>query len=361
VTIVSEISGQSLAGKYEDFHDPVVKIYAAGKEITLSEGMYLESVRVDSSMGKNPDMAVLVYHVWKQPEDNISAMEGYLDVGQKMEVKAGYGNEVTRIFLGYLHEADVCDSVPEYVEYTLICLDVKGLMKKNSVFLVSGKKKLQEILNDILNTGAYGKLIEKKSVASLPSDLNQDCVIKGETHYDWLCRLAEELNYVFYCGRGELVFGSAPEGDTLELTEEYGLKSVTSMVSMTGLTGNIQVNGYNRSDEEITASVSWKGTNADFGKNLKKLLQEYTLSYWNMELETVEQAKLTAQSLLDRATGQCRRMEAVSIGIPELVPGVRVKLTHDKVTSLSGEMSAEEVEHILDGKGYRTTVKGRCS
>ena len=199
-TGVGKISGKNLADKYDDFLDPCVRIMTPAGEITLTDGVYLERAEVFSTVGMKPDMAVVVYQADKYSEQDVTGIEKYFDVGQKIEIKAGYGDNVSRIFQGYLHQVEMEDSMQEYVEYTLICLDVKGLMKKNSVFQISGTKKTQQILNDILNMGCYGSFVEKKEIDPLPKELNPDCVIRGETHYDWLCSLASGLDYEFFWG-----------------------------------------------------------------------------------------------------------------------------------------------------------------
>lgn len=358
---MGKTDGRALAAKYEDFLHPAVKVCASGKEIPEHPYMYLESVEVTSTVGRDPDMAVLTYRVEVFPKKNLSALEEYIAVGQKMEIMAGYGSKLVRIFLGYLHEVEVCDFLQDYVEYTLICLDVKGLMKKNSVFQVSGAKKVQNILNDILKDGAYSFLVEKKKLSELPESLNQDCVIKGQTHYDWMCSLAELLNFEFYCGRGELNFQQAGtgSGELLELTAEYGLQTVRSVVSMAGQTGRISFCGYNRKDEKVVGTAEWKRPQGTFVKDLKKSLKGFAMHVWDMGLETGEQAKARAEAVMNRRQNQCSRMEAVVIGVPEISPGVSVTIVNERAESLAGTIYVEEVSHQLDWKGYRTILKGR--
>ena len=357
---MGNISGKSLVEKYNDFLDPCVEVIAAGEEIPAGEGVYLERVEVVSSVDMEPDMAVLVYRADKFSEKDFSHLEKYLEVGQKMEIKTGYGDKVSRIFLGYLHEVEAVDFMQDYVEYTLICLDVKGLMKKNSVFQISGAKKVQQILNDILKENCYADFLEGKRVSALPGELNQDCVIRGETHYDWLCSLAGYLDYEFFCGRGELIFRKSRSAgaDFLELAVEYGLQEVRGTVTMTEQTGCIQICGYNRKDEKLLGKADWPGVPGPFGKKMKERLKGYALTFPDMELETGEGAAQRAKALMSRRLGRCARMKAVTIGIPELVPGICAEINAGVVSSLSGRIYVEEVRHLLDENGYRTTAEG---
>lgn len=356
---MQKVDGCSLADGYEDFHKPVARVYADSEELAAGEGIYLESVDVSASSGQEPDMAVLVYRVRRLPEKNLKAFEKKLAVGQVMEIKAGYGDKTTRIFLGYLHEAEVYSSMQDYVEYTLLCLDVKGLMKKNSVFQVSGAQKIQQTLDEILGTPKYKAFMGKKEVDALPQSMNQDCVIKGETHYDWLCHLAEYLDFEFFCGRGSLVFRKAGKGEKLlTLSRKCGLMAVRTRVSLAGQTGSINVSSYNRKDMKLAAAAQWSGVTEPFGQKLAQTLQGCTHYLWDMELETGEQAAFRAQAVMDRAARQCSRMEAVNMGIPEITPGICVKLEGEAAESLKGTIYVDEVRHLLNGNGYKTVFKG---
>ncbi len=358
---MGKTGGKALADKYGDFLYPVAKVFAAGEEIPENEFRYLESVEVNSSVGREPDMAVLIYRVSKLPEKTQTEMEGYLKVGKKLEIKAGYDKELGRIFLGYLHEVEVCDLMQGFLEYTLICLDVKGLMKKNNCYQTSGKKKLQQVLEDIFGDAAYGFLVEKKSIAQIPKDLNLNCVIRGDTHYDWLCGLTEYLNYEFFCGTGELVFRKAGEGNgkVIELSVEYGLQAARAVTSMTGQVGSVSVWGYNRKDEKITGTAKREEGGEAFAGEMQQALKNFSRNVWNTDVETGPQAAALAKAMMERTQAGCARLEAVLIGIPELLPGIDAKITDENVKCLSGTIYVEEVCHRLDWKGYRTVIRGK--
>lgn len=358
--MAKKLNIKSLADKYKNFNDPNAKVLVSGEEIKVTDDIFLEVVEVTSCIGDDPNMAVLSYCVNNLKKDTVSTMEGYLNAGAKVEVKVGYEEELNTIFLGYLHEIKVASCKGDIVEYTLVCLDVKGLMKKISSFQISGKKKAQEMLNEILDAKEYKSLIKKQSVDTIPTDFNQDYVIKGETHYDWLCSLAQYLNYEFFCDRGELHFHSALKDKTevLELDHIYGLKQVSSTVSMAGQFGSVQVVGYNRKDEKVSGSSQWEKASGSFTGELESALKECERVFLDRELETVQQAQKRAAAIMQHISRQCSRMKAENIGIPELCPGICVKITKDDITSLSGTIYVEEAVHRLDKNGYRTVIEG---
>ncbi|MCM1119700.1 MAG: hypothetical protein NC543_10110 [bacterium] len=357
---MGKISGRSLADKYEDFQDPWVMVLAEGKELVAGDGIWLERTEVLSSVGEEPDMAVLVYRAGKNTERDYTELEKYLEVGQRMEIRTGYCGKVTRIFLGYLHEVEVADIQQEDVEYTLICLDVKGLMRKNSQFLISGPKKARQILEDILGESCYSRFVEKKKLDALPKEADRDCVMEGKTHYDWLCALARSLDFEFFCGRGEFFFRRARSGagDTLELTPQYGLKETRATVTLTGQTGGIQICGYNRRDEKLLSRTARPSVKVPFGNKLQCALQGCELTLADMELETGAQALWRARLEAERMAGGCARMRTLSLGLPELAAGICVQVDAGEVDSLSGTMYVEETRHLLDENGYRTVAEG---
>lgn len=357
---MGKTSGKSLAEKYDDFLEPCVHVMTPLGEMPSGDGIYLERAEVIASVGMDPDMAIVVYQADKCSGQDLTRIEKYFDVGQKMEIKAGYGKESSRIFQGYLHQVEAEDSMQEYVEYTLVCLDVKGLMKKNSVFQTSGKKKQQQILNEILNTDCYGSLIESREIDPLPREWNQDCVIKGETHYDWLCSLASGLDYEFFCGTGKAVFRKARKAgsDVLELSLEYGLQKARRVVTLAGQTGSVQIWGYNRKDEKITGTADWPGAAGSFTGRMKQALAGSTLTFLDRELETGEEAEKRAKTLMGRLAGKCVRMEAVTLGLPELLPGICVEIAEEDAPCLTGKMYVQEVRHLVDENGYMTTAAG---
>lgn len=353
-------SGKSLAEKYNDFLEPCVQIITSAGEIPSGEGICLEKAEVISSVGPEPDMAIVTYRADKYAEQDFTRVEKYLDAGQRVEIKAGYGNQVSTVFLGYLHQVEMEDFLQEYVVYTLICLDVKGLMMKNNLYCTSGDRKAGQVLKDILNDGRYGDFVKGRTIETLPEKLNPDCVFAGETHYDWVCALASRMDYEFFCGGGNMVFRKARKtgGDMVELSVDYGLQRIRGSVSMAGQTGCIQIRGYNRQDKEISGKADRLGVPGPFTAKLKQSLEKHMLVYQDLELDTQEEAEKRAKALTDRMAGKCTRIEAVTIGLPELLPGICAEILHGEAPSLSGKIYVEEVCHLLDEGGYTTSVAG---
>lgn len=129
-------------------------------------------------------------------------------------------------------------------------------------------------------------------------------------------------------------------------------------MTMTEQTGSIQICGYNRKDEKLQGKADWPGVPGPFGNKMKEALKGCVLTLADMELETGEQATQRAKAEMSRRVGSCARMKAVTLGIPELMPGSWAEIDSGIVTSLSGKMYVEEVRHLLNGNGYKTIAEG---
>lgn len=358
--MAQRFSAEALAKKYYDFFRPCIQVQIGGRELQTGEDGYLERAEITATVRREPDMAVMVYRVHRQAGECIRKLEDMLQVGEKLEVRAGYADRTELVFLGYLHQAEVCDDGGEFLEYTAVGLDAKGLMKKSNSYVSSGAQRADAVLREILNNGSLAGLIPKKRIDVPPECMNGSCCIKGETDYDWVCSLAARLDYEFFGSRGELVFRKAGEGaDALAgLTGEYGLRAVRAYAALEACSGKLQFSGYNRRDEKITGSFDFPGVGDPFGKRMKQALQGCKITQWDMGLETGEQAAYRAKAAMQRSVRACSGLEAVSTGLPELQPGMTVGIVHKSGACLSGELYSEEVRHILDGTGYRTIVRG---
>lgn len=355
-----KISGQALAAKYYGFSHPCIQVSVGGRKIQPEESGYLERAEITATVGREPDMAVLVYHIGKLPAESLKRLEGTLQVGEKLEIRAGYADCVDLIFLGYVHTVEVCDYGREFLEYTIVGLDAKGLMKKNSRYASSGTQKAEQLLQEILSGENLARLIPEKEINALPECMSRECWIRGETDYEWVCRLAEYLNYEFFGSRGKIFFRKAGggTGELTELKEEYGLMSVSAQTSLEVCSGSVQICGYNRKDEKISGVFDFPELEGPFGGGMKETLKKCRVTKWEMELETAEQAVFRAKAAMMATARGCCRMEAVNMGLPELQPGEYVRITNESADSLSGIVYSEEVSHLFDSKGYRTALRG---
>lgn len=350
---------RSLADKYKDFTSPSAAVLLDGGEIETDEGIRLEQVEVHTAVFAEPSMAILYYRVSNIGTQYTSRVESKACVGSRLEVKAGYGQSLTRIFYGYVHEVSAAWYGEEYTVYELVGLDVKGLMQLNNVFGTSSSKKTQQIVSDILNHEMYLPFLESREEEQLPACMNDICMISGESHYEWLCRLAEYLHYEFFIVNGKLFFRRAGRkaGEATELSWEFGLQQIRSFATMSSRAACIRAAGYGKKGERILGRAERKAAAGPFSGKAASLAGSRL--YLDMSLSSQEQADYRAKALMQETEDGYGGMEAVCVGIPELVPGGFIRITDRNKGSLSGVIYVEEVTHRLGADGYLTTVKGR--
>lgn len=350
---------RQLAEEYDGFVDPSAEILVDGSILKGEDGLWLEQIKITSSVFHEPDSAMLHYLV-RTPEC-VKKMENLLCAGSRIEIKTGYGKSVMRVFYGYIHEISVRAGTGDIIGYTILCMDVKGLMRLNSVYGISGVKRTDRILSEILNDGMYAPFIESRKVEKLPGCMNGGCFIRGDTHYDWLCGLADFLHFSFSANNGRLYFGPAgKDGDIVtELAAGCGVGRIETCVTLSGQTGSVEVSGFNGKDEKLSALERWKAPGGPFERKLPGLLSHSSRVYSAFSISTDEQAAYRARALMRRMEEDCSKMEIEAAGIPQMQPGIFIKVKTDAINSLSGKIYVEEVTHSLGADGYSMVVKGR--
>ncbi len=350
---------EALAKKYGDFTSPTVQVLIADTELKTEEGLWLEQAEVMASVFYEPDMAVLYYGV-RSAVSKVQKLEKRLALGRKIEIRAGYGKEVLRIFYGYIHEISVRREEKDFMEYELICLDVKGLMRLNSTYGISGTRKTEQVLSAVLGDAMYAPFIEGKTVEKLPASMNEPCMLGGETHYEWLCRLADYLQYSFFINRGRLYFGPDRKdtGIMTKLSENCVIHRICTTATLSDQAGVIEVNGFNREDERLFARAYFKAPGGPFEQELKRVLSGSRRVCSAGFLSANEQASVRAKALMHKAVKACSGMEIVAEGVPEMQPGAYIKVADNISESFSGRIYVEEVSHKLGADGYRMVIKG---
>lgn len=350
---------KKLAEKYEGFAQPNLCVLLDGTQLKTGAGIYLNKADIHLSNRTEPNLAVLGYTVRRTGDSAVSRMEKLVKLGGRVEVKLGYRQEMSRVFLGYVHEASVSASGGDSVVYELVCLDVKALMKINSLYGMPVQKKASQFLNIIFNTAAYGNFIEKKEIGAIEDAVNLNYAVTGETHFEWAARLAVLLNYEFYMSDGTLCFQKARKDSSslIELNGEMGVIAQRSSVTMSGQTAETEVAGGRPGMERLSAVRKRKSAGGPFEQNMSKVLSGSRRRYIDDGLLTQQQAKYRAEALGETADCHYSGMELVTVGLPELAPGRFITVSNG-LASLSGKIYVEEVVHSYGKDGYITTVKG---
>lgn len=354
----TSFEAEKLASKYDDFKMPDISVFLDGKEIKTGNDICLANAEICISCRTEPNIAVLSFTV-----DRINgapAMEKGLSLGNKAEIKLGYKNGLTAVFLGYLHEIEVTSHDEEYAEYELTCLDVKGRMMAGYIYETSGQKKEEQLLQEIIKKAPYGDLIGSKKLDSIDSSMNKICLVNGMSHYQWVSELAKRLDYEFYMAGETLYFKKSREDSTplTELTRDYGVLEIQTRVTLAEQVGELEVTGYNRKEEILSVKVKRKNAGGPFESGIPSFLRGSDRTKLDPYIDDKSQSAYVARTMMQRIERKSSAVNVLTIGIPELVPGRFVKITDDCMSSLTGKAYIEEVTHFYGENGYLTMLKG---
>lgn len=350
---------ESLARKYEDFVRPQIQVLLDGRELKSGDGISLARAEVTVSCHVEPNMAVLSYYV-DRIDGAVSAMERRLQTGSRVEIKTGYQQVFTQIFVGYLHEIEVSASDEGMVRYELTCLDVRGLMMSSCHYETSGVKKADQLLKEILGRGMYASFLSSKKLSAIDSGMNRLCVLNGESDYDWIRNLALQLHYEFFITGDTLFFRKSREDSSVltTLTRKFGMSLAQTTVSLSGQTIACEVTGFDRNGQKLSGKAQAVTSGRLFGSRLSSVLSGSTKVYVDNSLETQAQAVYRAKALMGACGDRYCQMRILQIGLPELVPGRFIQVKEEEVPSLSGKLYVEEVIHMFGEDGYHVSLTG---
>lgn len=351
---------ESLARKYEDFVRPQMQVLLDGREMKSGNGISLNKAEITVSCHMEPNMAVLSYFVERAGGGAVSTMEKRLQAGGKVEIKTGYHNQLTLIFVGYLHEIVVTASDEGMVGYELTCLDVRGLMMNSYYYETSGIKKADQLLKEIVGRSAYSSFLSAKKLSAIDGSMNQICVLNGESDFDWIRGLVQLLHYEFFiCGDTLYFRKSREDGSVLTtLSHRFGMSLVQTIVSLTGQTLGCEVTGFDRNGQKLSGKAATAASGKIFGSRLSNVLSGSRKVYVDNSLQTQTQAVYRARALMSSCEDRYCRMQILQIGLPELVPGRFLQVKEEEVPSLSGKLYVEEVVHMFGDDGYLVRLTG---
>lgn len=188
----------------------------------------------------------------------------------------------------------------------------------------------------------------------------------GINYYNFLLDLSRRVNYEFYVVRKTLYFVE-PKVDEEEIaTLVWGQNLVTfkPTTNTTGLVTEVEVRGWdsNTKEEIVGRARTGEEQTQERGRSkgseiAKELYGEAKLVQYK-PVSSREEATNIALAELNRASNSLLEADGETFGIPELRPGVTVKL--EKIGKrFSGKYYLTKTTHTIDGNGYKTSFSVR--
>ena len=357
----------ALRNKYGGFLAPTAQV-TVGKKSLKSLGLNIMSVEVETGIGMEAGCCyVSISKAYDHKQSKFTCEEQFVR-GMLVEISLGYV-VTTPVFTGYLYEIVYALGNIQEPVVTLVCMDVKAAMMGTGVLDFTGKASFKQVIQGFFSgesARGYTVLCDcpsmslpelEERVASLPREMDD---------FGFLSYTAFRFGLECFVQSGKLLLRKKPNAPEclLKMTPNDGVERLEIRLRSAGFVKKVAV--YGSSDDErdgekkrATGSAASSYTITTGNADAKRLIGERSLELFAASARDDKTAKSLAESRLRCNDSLQSELElALSLGIPELLPGFAIAL--DRVsTGLNGDWYITSVVHTMNEHGYRTTVKGR--
>lgn len=340
---------------------PTFTVKLGGKEIPTED---ITGIEVDEQI-ENSGMCVISFN---DMLDMKKQKFRWLDddriwIGTRIEIAFSYaqssgnasssgGNKL--LFIGSLHAI-----TPNFDPGGSAKLKIRGydlscnLMRSRKGQGIYENKSYSEIVGDIAQK--YGlKQDQIESSTPVSDSVSRD---SSEDDYQFVKRLANELNYEFFVREESLYFRNPKDDGSANFTFTNGINIVSFSVetNTSVYVSEVQINFWSSNQKEKSPQTAkQEEVGNSFGLDLtsqqgKKIILE------NVNVSSAEEANARAVAELKRRNKNLITGNLESIGNPSIRPGmiIEIKKVGDR---FSGTYYVEKTKHSINQKGYSTTL-----
>ncbi len=346
---MANVSMTSLAAKYNDFLVPAIKVKAGGFDLIGASQYGVESVELTLSQSAASAAVIKLTNVYDlENRKFISDISDFI-LGEMVEVEMGYGSSLTSLFYGYVDEINY--ELSENPSVRVTAVDVRRMMMGSKKSNISHQvKSYSDAFNEVVKK--YQPAYKTKDVDAT-DQLETDCIIQNGSDYDFIMEeLCRKGNRDFFVHAGKLYFKKITEELFFTVEMEWAKDFISFQRKASFQDAVIRVMGQDTDKkEEVEAEVTVKSDD-----DQKSLVQNET-TQMDAAVEDTGDAKQVAEHKADEMKKQARQATGVCIGVPEIQPGGRVKITNADSRLLDGTYDIIEVKHSFTGDGYKTTFE----
>ena len=345
---------QALSTKYEDFRGPAFTIKVEGAQLNRAQPPTASLEVGLGSDGSASGCHFSVESLYDFAQSKwLNNLADKIQVGAKLEILAGYVKQEL-IFYGYVDEVstEYARGAPPRIVVTGI--DGFGFLMSCQEPIYGGKKKPQQVVEEILTKAVSAGYAKSKTVGTL-SGFEVPVVKEKLDDFKYLRMLSQRYCMSLFSVAGELIFDNVIANSTplISLTVGMGLLGFEKRLSLRGQVGEVEIWGRDANQKFVKGvakniSIGGSGKTAvDMAPKFKQTaLREYN-EYVRTEKECMElaQARLDSRAL-DFVSGR-----GTCVGIPELIPGryITVKGLDDET---EGTYFVSKVRHRFTKSGY---------
>jgi len=286
------------------------------------------------------------------------------ELGNSVTIKMGYVGNLQLMIDGKINKLN-----SSFFSAGAPTLSVEGtdvfydslVSQKSSSQRTFDKVKYSDIAQTLASEAGFSAIVDATS------ERHERIVKRSGTNYlKFLADLAKRVNYEFYVVGRALYFvkPKVEEEEILTLSWGQHLISFQPTTNTTGLVTEVEVRWWNpMTKEEIVgrAGVGEEQTQERDGIKGSEVAQNMYGEAKRVIYRPVsssEEATYIARAELNRASNQLVVGSGETFGIPELRPGVTIKL-ENLGTRFSGKYYLTDTTHTIDGNGYKTRFTAR--
>ena len=341
-----------------NFYAPQFEVEINNSRLAANLSKAILDATVDEKMDEGATFHFTVNDEFDMTQQKFKWLDHPLfNVGNTVSIRIGYGTDLQEMALGTITRIE-----PSFFSGDLPTIVITGQDLSYDYLKRTRPKDLyRQLYGDIARTIAS----EAKLQAAVDDTAIFEPFIRknnNETYYAFLGSLAAKAGFTFSVDRRTMNF-IKPRDDRKEiLTLELGkdIISFRPRMNTTHLVAEVEVRGHNsrdpntpiigraragseRSQEPGRQTASQMAAKRD--QEVKKVITERIVN-------STEHANAIAQSELNRLSDTFIEGDVESIGIPQIRPGVTVRL--DKVgQKFSGKYYVTTTQHTIGDSGYR--------
>jgi phage protein D/phage baseplate assembly protein gpV len=335
----------------DSFYAPRFDIRISGLTLSADVSNQVTSVSYDSDL----DMASMFNITMRNP-DNQFLDSALFDLGKRVEVYIGYGNDLRPMMLGEITSLE--PSFPEGGAPTLRIsgYDLSYKMRNNQL-----DRSFQNVTDSVIAAQLAGEAGLIPVVDPSPI-FHKDKVQHSGSDMALLKKLAK-ANFFEVYARWDKLYFQLPRPQTEAIMLEWGknLSSFSPRISNAGLAGSQIVRSYN---EELAQTIVAFAMAADFnpdtlqeklGSSALDLLLSLGRRVLHKEkVESTVDAFVIAQSIMQEILDGMYEGSGSCIGVPDLQAGQYITI-QGVGKRFSGAYRIRKATHTIDDGGYRTS------
>jgi phage protein D len=356
---------KEIAKENLDFYAPRFQVKIENQKLAIDVSRAIIDLTVVDKVDEGASFTITLHDEFDMDTQKFKWLDHKLfDVGNTVVIDFGYGDKLKTMI-----EGNITSLEPSFFSGETPTLSVKG--QDLSYNYIKKKSPARTFVNmaysDIAKTIA--KEAELKPEVDDTKKLNRPIrKDNNESYFTFLEKKAKEVDFQFKID-GRTIYFKKPE-DTKEeiMTLELGkdIISFSPNLSTAHLYSEVEVRGHNPNDPtkpiigraKPGSERQQEGTKQTGSQVVTERLGKSKKVISNIIVYSEDHANAIAEAMLNKASDSFIEGDGESIGIPQIRPGVCIKL--EKMGErFSGKYYVTSATHTINNSGYKTrfTVK----